>query len=48
MLLAQWLTVDESSEGLFAISKAKSGGESTFVSSITVHNELLKRGREVR
>ena len=33
--------------GLFAISKAKQGGESTFVSSYTIHNELIKRGRTV-
>ncbi len=36
------------SAGLFAVTKAASGGESTFVSSITIHNELLKRGRKVK
>lgn len=34
--------------GLFAIAKAKVGGESTFVSSISIHNELLNRGRRVK
>lgn len=33
---------------LLSIGAAKEGGESKWVSSIAIHNELLRRGRKVR
>ena len=33
---------------LLSISAAKEGGESLLVSTIAIHNELLRRGRKVR
>lgn len=32
---------------LLSVNKAKLGGESKFVSAVSVHNELLRRGRKV-
>ena len=32
---------------LVSLAKAKSGGESKWVSGIAIHNELLRRGRKV-
>jgi hypothetical protein len=34
--------------GMLSIGKALQGGDSRWVSSITIHNELLRRGRQVR
>lgn len=34
--------------GMLSIGKALQGGDSRWVSSVTVHNELLRRGRRVR
>ena len=33
---------------LLSITKAKEGGESKWVSSVAIHNELLRRGRKVK
>lgn len=33
---------------LLSLTKAKSGGESKWVSGLAIHNELLRRGRKVR
>ena len=32
---------------LVSVTKAKSGGESKWVSGLAIHNELLRRGRKV-
>lgn len=32
---------------LLSVNKAKSGGESKWVSAVAIHNELLRRGRKV-
>lgn len=32
---------------LVSLTKAKSGGESKWVSGVAIHNELLRRGRKV-
>lgn len=34
--------------GMLSIGKALQGGDSRWVSSVTIHNELLRRGRQVR
>ena len=34
--------------GMLSIGKALQGGDSRWVSSITIHNELLRRGCQVR
>ncbi len=34
--------------GMLSIGKALQGGDSRWVSSVTIHNELLRRGRRVR
>lgn len=33
---------------LLSIAAAKEGGESLLVSTVAIHNELLRRGRKVR
>lgn len=33
---------------LLSVNKAKSGGDSKWTSGVTIHNELLRRGRKVR
>jgi hypothetical protein len=34
--------------GMLSIGKALQGGDSRWVSSVTIHNELLRRGRQVQ
>lgn len=33
---------------MLSIGKALQGGDSRWVSSVTIHNELLRRGRQVQ